>query len=165
MLDNAAVEAAVAREFDSLCRKEAFMRYARAGGCGSWQTMGFYSESPTSGRFVVEALLVVEPGICVVRAYQDSPLEILYAAKISNRKDVLPAALSRASNLLTARLPADAIAPAAASAEYRNMMDSISPELVNALSPLPPPCRLGETPEYNTAQLGIQADAGIESWR
>jgi hypothetical protein len=114
--------------------------YRHSGGQGSsWRTVGFYLDISSDNRLVLEALYLSRLTTCVVRVYQESPLEIVFARKFSLDGDPRADLLHLATETFGRRLPVDLPA-------QERVPASLGLEVAQAMLPVPPPVDVTAVP-------------------
>jgi hypothetical protein len=114
--------------------------YRSGGGEGqSWRTAGAYLRIPKDNRLVLEALFLKRGDTCVVRVYEESPIQFFFARKFDIRGNSCEEIMALAVDALVQRLPARIPTP-------RQVPASLGLDVEQALLPIPPPVNLSQIP-------------------
>lgn len=114
--------------------------YRHSGGQGpSWRATGAYLSVGEENRLVLEALYLQRIDTCVVRVYEESPLQVFYARKfglgVPSCAQIMDSAFAIFGQHLPARLPAQPSAPVL-----------LGLKVAQALLPVPPPVSVADIP-------------------
>jgi hypothetical protein len=126
-----------------LRRSDAFASlrfYRTSGGPGaSWRTAGAYLDVTENNRLVLEALYLERRDTCVIRVYEESPLEVFFARKFSIRADscadILDSAVESFELRLPPRLPT-----------LKRVSASLGLKVAQSTTPVPPPVNVAAVP-------------------
>jgi len=148
MINDQATKEVRNRIKDSILKKieESYIRpYQLEGAIESeneWKSFGFYSESEDEKKLVWEALYFIHRGICVIRVYRESPLNVYFSYKFNDFDNDLLKESASVFMKETANLKL------VTQEEYIQISEDDELGVLNNLAtcPLPPPLEINKIP-------------------